>query len=164
MTDPHNSDVAATTDERLFFRPASEQAPLAPISSKPSPPASRRRVFNLPAAPVRRSYSAAIARAVRTDLSREAGLGAPFLFLPVALVIGLLVYFNLPVEPAPWNLPVALVALAIALLLVWRGNPIARYAVIAAFVSVAGMALAQVHTHWVATPILGSDVTTRLTG
>ncbi|WP_193178277.1 ComEC/Rec2 family competence protein [Oricola nitratireducens] len=106
----------------------------------------------------------AACRSFQAALQREAGLGTAFLFLPVALICGVLVYFSLPVEPAPWNLASGLVVLAV-LLVVLRGSAgHARHAALALFVGVVGMALAQAHTRLDPTPVLGSDVTTRLTG
>ena len=101
---------------------------------------------------------------MQTALRREEGLGTPFLFLPVALISGVLIYFALPAEPKPWNIPLGLVVLA-AILFGLRHRPgVWRGVVVAGTAVTAGMALGQLHTFNAQTPMLGSDVTTRLSG
>lgn len=97
-------------------------------------------------------------------LAEEAEFGTPFLFVPVLLLAGAAAYFTLPAEPARHNLPLAL---GLAALLWWpasRRSRIAARACLAAIIVLVGMATAQWHTMARGTQMLGSAVTTHLTG
>jgi ComEC/Rec2-related protein len=164
MSASDEDETRTTTDERLFFRPPDEgiSAEIPAVADEPGRLVARprRRRF----AGIRRLDRKAVFRALRTAVAREQGLGTPFLFVPIGLLAGILVYFSLPVEPAPWNLPAGLVALVVGLLVFRGGRPPVRLALTAGLLVISGMALGQAHTVWTATPMLGSDVTTRLTG
>jgi len=150
-----------TSDEREFFRVRPDEVP--PPSDAGERREKPRRSRRIPTIRLR-FRSAALGRAFRAALGRETGFGTPFLFMPVALICGVLVYFSLPYEPARWNIPLGLALLAL-LLLVLRDRPGAwRRGAILAGAAAGGMALAQAQTHWKSTAMLGSDVTTRLTG
>lgn len=157
-------ETRTTTDERNFFRVPQEEAfsQTPVVSETPGSLAAKppRRDLHVLKLPERR----AIVRQVRAAVARERGLGTAFLFVPVGLLGGILIYFSLPVEPAPWNLPAGLLVLAAFRLLLRGVNSSVRLVLTAGLLVAAGMALAQAHTSWKATPMLGSDVTTRLTG
>ncbi|WP_425418488.1 ComEC/Rec2 family competence protein [Oricola indica] len=165
MTGESRHDTRTTTDERLFFRPAGEEAgqTVIPVVEEALPDAAtpfpRPHLPRLPV-PTRRSLQ----RAWRSATERERAVGTPFLFLPVGLLAGIVLYFRLPVEPQPWNLPVGLVTLALILFALRGQTGPVRIVAVIGFVIVAGMSLAQAQTWWTATPMLGSDVSTRLTG
>lgn len=164
MSGRDQHETRTTTDERLFFRvPEEEAASQTPvIADTPGGLVSKPRHRRLQG--LKLPERGAVARHIRVATTREQGLGTPFLFIPVGLLAGILVYFSLPVEPAPWNLPVGILVLAALLMLFRSGNPLVRLVLTAGLLMTAGMALAQAHTSWKATPMLGSDVTTRLTG
>lgn len=165
MTVETRHETRTTTDERLFFRPAGEEDVHAVVPAvDKTPPDARTQVQStrrrqLPV-PTRRSLQ----RAWRSATERERAVGTPFLFLPVGLLAGIVFYFRLPVEPQPWNLPAGLATLALVLFALREKTGPVRMAAVIAFVIVAGMSLAQAQTWWTATPMLGSDVSTRLTG
>ena len=164
MSDAGEDETLTTTDERIFFRmPEEEAASRIPVvADRPGKLVAkpRRRPLQGLRLPERR----AVVRQFRAAIAREQGLGTAFLFVPVGLLAGILVYFSLPVEPAPWNLPAAILVLAAFLMLSRSGNPAVRLVIAAGLLVTAGMALAQLHTSRKPTPMLGSDVTTRLTG
>jgi len=149
-----------TSDEREFFRIAHDE--LQPIAAPQ--PIRRTSLPHRPSFATIRVSRPVFVRALQNALRREAGLGTPFLFLPVGLILGTLSYFSVPVEPAPWNVLLGLGLLALGLFALRNRPGTGRYLLILAAAAVSGMALAQAHTHWKATSVLGSDVTTRLTG
>lgn len=160
MVKTREAESRTTADEREFFRfhPDDLQPQHESDGNLLPPPPRPARGASLHAFPV------VLARSARRALRREEGLGTPFLFLPVGLILGAVVYFSLPAEPASWNTPLGLCAM-ILLLVALHDRPGAwRRTAIAITTVIAGMALAQLQTHRTATPMLGSDVTTRLTG
>ena len=164
MTGRDEFETRTTTDERIFFRaPNEEAASQFPVVAETTGDLvanpQRRRLEGL-RLPDRR----ALVRQVRTAIAREQGLGTAFLFVPVRLLAGILIYFSLPVEPAPWNLSAGLLVLAAVRVFLRGVNSFVRLVLTASLLVTAGMALDQAHTSWKATPMLGSDVTTRLTG
>lgn len=165
MTAP-DDDLRTAIDERLFFRPPEHLPPDAPVA--PVEPAGEIAPI---ARPPRRRRGirpgidrAAMGRGIRAAIAREEGLGTPFLFLPVGLLCGIVIYFALPAEPLISNLLSGL-AVFTALAYGLRNRSVAlHWAAIAGGVVIAGMVIAKANTLWAATPMLGSDVTTRLTG
>ena len=164
MSDAEEDETRTTADERIFFRlPEQELAARVPVvadmQERPLAKPRRRRHHGL-RLPARRT----VVRQIQAAFIREQGLGTAFLFVPVGLLAGILLYFSLPVEPAPWNVPAGILVLG-ALVALSLGTNLAIRTVFAAGLLVAtGMALAQLHTSWKATQMLGSDVTTRLKG
>lgn len=108
-------------------------------------------------APVRLRVRAAEAAA--TELDR----GAAFLMVPVCLGLGVIGYFSLAAEPG-WLPLVAAAAVLAALALAVRARHHAFLAVTALLVCSLGALAAKVETWRAATPMLGAEVTTRLTG
>lgn len=106
----------------------------------------------------------AIARRWSQALETETAYGTPFLLVPLCLLFGVTIYFALPIEPAPHNIVASLVLMT----LLWlvsrdRLRPMARGALGIVLV-LTGMAIGQAHTQIKATPMLGSEVATQLTG
>lgn len=160
MVKTRERDIRTAGDEREFFRVRHDD--LLPQGEPAQHPllSPQRRFLAMPG----RLSRNALDRTWRATLRREAGLGTPFLFLPVGLILGASIYFCLPIEPALWSVPLALCVLVL-LLFMSRDRPGAwRHAVILGAVTIAGMALAQAQAHLTATPVLGSDITTRMTG
>jgi len=164
MSGADEDETFTTSDERIFFRVPEEdtESHIPLIADRPSKLVAKpqRRPLGGLKLPERRG----IVRQIRSAIIREQGLGTAFLFVPVGLLAGIIVYFSLPVEPAPWNLPAAILTLAALLMLSRGGKQAVRLVITGGFLVAAGMALAQLHTSWKPTPMLGSDVTTRLTG
>ncbi|MEO3385905.1 ComEC/Rec2 family competence protein [Mesorhizobium sp. CAU 1741] len=89
--------------------------------------------------------------------------GALFLFVPVFLALGALVYFSLTSEPA--FTPLLLSALVVGVLsLAAHARPALKAGLLALLFTIAGMVAAKLETWRIDTPMLGSEVTTRLTG
>jgi len=97
-------------------------------------------------------------------LAEEAEFGTPFLFVPVLLLVGAAAYFALPAEPAHHNLPLAMGLSALLWWLAGRRSRLAARVCLAAIIVLVGMATAQWHTMARGTQMLGSAVTTHLTG
>ncbi len=123
-------------------------------------PAAVRRALTAVAAPTTRGYrNRALAAAFATELDR----GTPFLFMPVLLGAGAIIYFRLPSEPdfQPLFGGVALMA-ALAALVPARRQAV-RLLLIAVLVCLSGMALAKLETWRAGTGMLGGEISTRLT-
>ena len=169
------ADARSKADERRAFWLDAEPRifPPAPRADAPNPPPATRAEASpaLQQGPRRRLGRAgalALVPRARAALSRaleeEGDFGTPFLLVPVLLLSGVAAYFALPAEPAAHNVPSAL-GLALAL---WaatrrRSRPAAR-ALLALLLVLGGMGIAQWQTMARATPMLGAEVTTHLTG
>ncbi|MCT7375139.1 ComEC/Rec2 family competence protein [Chelativorans salis] len=150
--------AAVAEGERTQFLPAA----VAPGSSI-LPAAGSAPAPNVAAGP-----SAILVRqlsAVRLSqaLASEAARGATFLCLPVLMAAGAAFYFALSREPG-WlalALPVAFLAIS-----TWLLRTRAALSLIfgAFLVFMLGIAVAKLETSRLATPMVGSDVTTRITG
>lgn len=163
MTRRPDDDAAIVTDERQLFRLPDEDFSETSDATRHQPVIIRPKRHPFWRAPRRIDFGR-IRRATVVALEREEALGTAFLFVPVGLLAGVLLYFSLPGEPAPWNLPAALCVLAAGLYLARGASVFLRRTMVAVLLVLTGMALAEAHTAWTATPMLGSDVTTRLTG
>lgn len=110
-----------------------------------------------------RSVSARLNRNVRTSLVQEIERGTAFLFVPVCLAIGAVIYFTLPVEPE--FLPLGLGAGVLAIVS-WscRRSLVAHLVVLALLIMVFGLIAAKFETWTADTRVLGSEITTRVTG
>lgn len=97
-------------------------------------------------------------------LEDEAAFGTPFLMVPVLLVVGGALYFSLPTEPAPHNVPAGLVLVAALCWWMQRRSRLLARTALAVLLVIAGMGLGQWQTAARGTQMLGAEVTTRLTG
>ncbi len=109
--------------------------------------------------PVWERFSAVL----RRELEKDAARGAAFLCLPVLLVAGAAVYFALPTEPDGHVLISLLGLLALAAHLA-RSRQGYLLLLTACFVFMLGVSAAKLETRRAATPMVGSDVTTNITG
>lgn len=159
--------------ERSDSTPALERAsspPISPGGTNPAPtnfvmanfrsPASERA--NLPTArwhAVARRWRAALAAVVETERAR----GVDFLLVPIFLGAGAFAYHAMASEP-PVAVVAALVVLAGAVTYLARGQEVAGLLARALLVVALGIAAARFETWRLSTPMLGSAVTTTLTG
>ncbi|MDZ5697755.1 ComEC/Rec2 family competence protein [Chelativorans sp. M5D2P16] len=97
------------------------------------------------------------------EFSRDAARGAGFLCLPVLLAGGAAVYFALPREPGTGTL---VLTIAFLTLLTWqsRRKLLLSTPLAAVLVFTVGLGAAKLETLRASTPMVGSDVTTRITG
>ncbi|MEO0542542.1 MAG: ComEC/Rec2 family competence protein [Pseudomonadota bacterium] len=93
----------------------------------------------------------------------EVEYGTLFLTVPVFLIVGSVSYYTLPAEPALHNIP-AILILASALTYVSRSYRLLNLCCVALAIAATGALIAQLHTHWRATPMMGSAVVTTVTG
>ncbi|MFD1986891.1 ComEC/Rec2 family competence protein [Mesorhizobium newzealandense] len=104
---------------------------------------------------------------LRHSLATAAGLeldrGVAFLLVPVCLAIGAIGYFSLAAEP-DFPKPVAVVALTALCALVSRSWPKTHLCFMAALLCALGLLVAKVETWRAGTQILGSEISTQLTG
>ncbi|CDX17985.1 ComEC/Rec2-like protein [Mesorhizobium sp. ORS 3324] len=105
------------------------------------------------------AFGQSIAAAATTELDR--GIG--FLLVPVFLAAGVIVYFSLNTEPDLYRPPAAVALMAVCAA-ISRSWPKTHLLFMAALFCALGFVAAKVETWRVATPILGSDIQTRLTG
>ncbi|WP_159589982.1 ComEC/Rec2 family competence protein [Chelativorans xinjiangense] len=96
-------------------------------------------------------------------LASEAARGAPFLCLPVLMAAGAVFYFALSREPG-W--PMLALPMAFLAVSTWLSRTRVALSLIfgALLVFMLGVAVAKLETLRLATPMVGSDVTTRITG
>ncbi|MEZ5811458.1 MAG: ComEC/Rec2 family competence protein [Rhizobiaceae bacterium] len=153
------------TDERKHFSPRTDVAPGEAAEHVPE----ARQPAELPST-VGRQRSAHIRAHVRRlghglldALETEWDHATPFLFAPVFLGIGALAYFNAAAEPAWTPLLLGFAAVALCARLA-RARPAALRTFAAALLVVAGMLAGKVETWRADTRMLGSAVTSTLTG
>ncbi len=96
-------------------------------------------------------------------LAKDAARGAAFLCLPVLLAGGAAFYFGLRQEPGTAPLVVILAFLAISAFLA-RHRPVLFVPLTGCLVFALGVAAAKLETWRAATPMIGSEITTRITG
>lgn len=109
-----------------------------------------------------RHWSRIHARCVRA-LEDEWDRGTGFVFLPVMMAAGALIYFTLPFEPA--GLPIVLGAIVLLILLVFvRTAVMLRAGLAAALFLLAGIGAGKVESWRAGTQMNGSEVATRVTG
>jgi competence protein ComEC len=94
---------------------------------------------------------------------REMEQGRGFLWLPVALSVGIVIYYCLPTEPNVWALCALMAA---AMLFVWRRRySVAGFRIAMVLAVIAGGVLAaKLRTDWVSAPQLGREVTGVVSG
>ena len=147
-------------DERRQFGAHAAAAP-EPSSAPPVPVP----LLTLPrrqAPPPRWRGVAAVAGAIRSAFDHELERGNAFLFAPVFMAAGALAYFTMRAEPALAPLVLSFAALgALAAATVFR--PLLHALFLAAAMAAAGMLAGKVETLRAATPMLGAEISTRLT-
>ncbi|MDX8517671.1 ComEC/Rec2 family competence protein [Mesorhizobium dulcispinae] len=168
--------TTAGVSERLLFAgtvPA-EAAPVLlperhPPAKVPSPGGVDARPASPPAAidRIRRQFRgasfSAFRRGVAVAAATELDRGVGFLLVPVFLAAGVILYFSLNVEPDLYR-PLAAVALMAVCAAVSRSWPKTHLVFMAALFCALGFVAAKVETWRAATPMLGADIQTRLTG
>ncbi|RUT87916.1 competence protein, partial [Mesorhizobium sp. USDA-HM6] len=141
-------------------RPAAEILP--PDGDASSQPPGRATIERVRRQFRRASFSGfrrSVAEAATTELDR--GIG--FLLVPVFLAAGVILYFSLNTEPDLYR-PLAVVALMVVCAAISRSWPKAHLLFMAALFCALGFVAAKVETWRTATPMLGSEIQTRLTG
>src|SRR6185312_12076104 len=100
---------------------------------------------------------------VRTAAATEWERGTAFLFVPVCLSAGALVYFHISWEPSFVPLLSSAAALSAAYLLA-RSKFLLRMVLLTALLVVAGVIAAKIETWRASTRMLGADISTRIVG
>jgi ComEC/Rec2-related protein len=100
----------------------------------------------------------ALMRAVEAERDRGTG----FVLLPVLLCVGAAVYWSLPLEPQPFVPPALAGFCACATIVARRG--VARAAALALLTLALGVLAAQIETRRAGTAMMGSEISTALTG
>ncbi|WP_176037400.1 ComEC/Rec2 family competence protein [Brucella tritici] len=127
---------------------------VSPESVKPPVPRLRERFLSFPFV---------AADQVWTAIETEEGRGIFFLLLPVFAGIGAIIYFTLSFEPA-WTPLLSTLGIAVVLRIVTRRQFAAAQGVTLAIALLAGLLVGKWEMERRATPMLGSDVATRVTG
>ncbi len=105
----------------------------------------------------------ALASSVPAAINDESARGTKFLFLPVFAGIGAVAYFNAGAEPRLTPILLGMI-LVVGCYLLARNQPSIRMTLLAVLAVITGMLCAKLETIRAATPMLGSEVTTRVTG
>jgi competence protein ComEC len=165
-----------TADERLHFaalslsepvqeralereRSGRSRAPLPP----PDPPEEKP-----PFRPVWRRFSfaaeaAKTASAISRDTATEWERGTAFLFIPVFMAAGAIIYFSVAFEPSALRLFMAGTALLVMILLA-RGRFRLQIALASLFLIVAGIGFAKLETWRLSTKMVGSEINSHILG
>ncbi|MER9652056.1 ComEC/Rec2 family competence protein [Mesorhizobium sp. M0152] len=174
-SDQGEDAVAGVSERSLFATPQPVPLPsLSPLVQAPGrqplpvdipapiPPTDAGRIVR-----VRRRIGRVSLPRLRRDIATAAALeldrGIGFLLVPVCLASGAIGYFSLAAEPDLAKL-VALVMLTGLLALVSRSWPKTHLCLMAAFLCAAGLLAAKVETWRTATRMLGSEISTQVTG
>ncbi len=156
-----------TSEREMFVAP--DFAPATSVPAIPSsvldatpilPPrwSARRSAPRIP-----RLSGAALGKASLRAIGMEVDRGVGFIFIPVCLAFGVILYFSLAREPALTILGACFSALAVVAFLT-RHSPALQTAAFAALLIVVGLALAKVETFRAGTKVIGGEISTRLTG
>lgn len=166
--------TTAGVSERLLFAAPFEATPVSVPVPRPAPeilppdgdvslqPPQSATIDRIRRQFRRASFSAfrlSVSEAAATELDR--GIG--FLLVPVFLGAGVILYFSLNAEPDLYR-PLATLVLMAVCAAVSRSWPKTHLAFMAALFCALGFVAAKVETWRVATPMLGSEIQTRLTG
>lgn len=153
--------------ERRLFETGGDGVPATMFAA---PDEGRRRAADALPPAARRPWPGLVAkalpelgRACREAASLEMARGTAFCFVPVMLMTGALSYFFAPFEPPFWMLAAA-AAVPLAVALVLGSWPALRIAFAALFCIALGALLAKAETLRAGTSMLGSEISTRLTG
>lgn len=147
------------TDERQLFGAVSNATLVrAPKTSIPAVTKRPSRARTVPANSI-----GWLARLLREAFESEREHGNAFLFVPIFLAVGILIYFSLPMEPSFLVLVLPLLPL-VAVSLLASTRPVLQVVALAATVTCTGMVAAKVETWRAGTQMLGSEISTRLTG
>jgi competence protein ComEC len=142
--------------------PAPGKAPVQADVAASIPVAETDRVVR-----VRRRIGRISLRRLRHSVATAAGLeldrGIAFLLVPVCLAVGAIGYFSLAAEP-DFAKPVAVVALAALCAGVSRSWPKTHLCFMAALLCALGLLAAKVETWRAGTQMLGSEISTQVTG
>ncbi|WP_273792933.1 ComEC/Rec2 family competence protein [Brucella anthropi] len=123
-------------------------------SIKPSEPSLRERFLLM---------LSIAGRQFKFSVETEVGRGVFFLLLPVFTGIGAIIYFTLSFEPA-WTPLLSMLGITIVLRIVTRRQFAVAQGATLAIALLGGLVLGKWETERRATPMLGSDVATRVTG
>ncbi len=159
---------ASDIDERALVRslPDGSMRTLFPEAWPLSEPEVNTTPVKLPAPSFRErilSIPSLTGRQVKAAAETEAGRGITFLLLPVFAGIGAIIYFTLSFEPA-WTPILSMLAIGIILRIATRRHFAVAQGGTLAVALVAGLVVGKWETERRATPMLGSDVATRVTG
>ena len=174
MTGDTSPDAAS---ERAMF---ATTADAMPVRAKPAPVAPLRPPAEMPLKlPVRlpdpskslrilRERAAlvsrrSLARAITTAVSTEIDRGTGFILIPVFLALGAIAYFSFAREPGFATLAAASLGLTTIVILA-RPLPVLHLAACAALLFLLGVVFAKLETHRAATKVVGSEISTLLTG
>lgn len=103
-------------------------------------------------------------RSLHDAVTMEAERGTAFLFIPVFLALGAIVYFNLEVEPGWLPLLCGAAVVSVILQVMPDQTRIVRFLLASLLACLAGMLCAKTETWHKSTRLLGSEISTQLTG
>ena len=107
--------------------------------------------------------AAKTASAIRRDATAEWERGTAFLFIPVFMAVGAIIYFSAAFEPSALPLFTTSTAL-IAMILLARGKFRLQIALAALFLIVAGIGFAKLETWRFSTKMMGSEINSHIVG
>ncbi|RCS24333.1 ComEC family competence protein [Phyllobacterium salinisoli] len=151
-------------DERALLRPGFAVPPVEALPQRmPVPHPPEHRGSTLPTRDLIVARFRSLGRSFAVLLAEEQEHGTHFLFLPVFAAIGAISYFSLAQEPR-WMPLISGMSVLVTVRILARQRQIAAMALTFAIAALAGMLTAKTETMLRATPMLGGDITTRVTG
>jgi competence protein ComEC len=176
--DERDRDAQAISERSLFDQasdfttdfpaPLPVHRPTPPVSNPAALPRPPPRFAWKPAeGATRRRWPTVSARRLLADATQAAGTefdrGLAFLLVPVFLATGAMFYFSFPNEPG-WIQPLATTLALAVLTFTTRSQPTVHLACGAALLVALGVVAAKAETWRVGGQMLGSEISTRLTG
>ncbi|RVD59216.1 ComEC/Rec2 family competence protein [Mesorhizobium sp. M2D.F.Ca.ET.185.01.1.1] len=152
-----------TGEVPLSLRELRSPAGLSPPSGGALQPASPTGTVGRIRKQLGRASLPALRRSVAVAAATEMDRGIGFLLMPVFLAAGVIYYFSLSTEPDLYR-PLAAVALMAVCAAVSRSWQRTHLVFMATLFCALGFLAAKVETWRMATPMLGSEIQTRLTG
>jgi len=152
-----------SVEERVFERNGRKEWPasLPPsnrrLPQEKKPFAMRSRRFRFAAAAARTASS------IRRHATTEWERGTAFLFIPVFMAAGVIIYFSVPFEPSALPLFTTGTALAVMILLA-RGRFRLQVVLAALLLIIAGIGCAKLETWRLSTRMMGSEINSRIVG
>lgn len=155
-----DGETATRQDERLQF------GARVVTPENAAPEVHLPQTLRAPSLPVPTSSLTPLARlrpVLRRSFDSELEHGTAFVFVPVFIALGALFYFSAPAEPRLGGLLLA-TGLLVALSLALANRPGLRMASLAVLITLTGVLAAKFETWRAGTQMLGSEISTRLTG
>lgn len=156
--------VSRAQSDDALFRALADGQHIPVITAKRPENRARSGYLTGPSAMSKRLGTVRWHAAFHRALVEEQAFGCSFLFVPVFLSLGALVWFWLPYTPSHLKLALLICVFGMAVFVLRHHSGLLRTGVVIAALSTAGMGLAALETERMDTVVLDTPVTTRVFG